>query len=287
MYSSVRAAMSSSRGATRCRHPTNGRAIRRSPAGPLDLTRSAQVEAASSSLPAAFQKENTILTDGVSFWSGRRGSTRYRHPTNGRAIRRSPAGPLDLTRSAQVEAASSSLPAAFQKENTILTDGVSFWSGRRGSTRYRHPTNGRAIRRSPAGPLDLTRSAQVEAASSSLPAAFQKENTILTDGVSFWSGRRGSNSLPRPWQGRALPDELRPQAAPLLQRLWCLRPGSNRRHADFQSAALPTELPRHMATKKGLEPSTSSVTGWRSNQLNYLAVWMVGTTGLEPVTPCL
>ena len=88
----------------------------------------------------------------------------------------------------------------------------------------------------------------------------------------FWSGRRGSNSLPRPWQGRALPDELRPQAAPLLQRLWCLRPGSNRRHADFQSAALPTELPRHMATKKGLEPSTSSVTGWHSNRLNYRAI---------------
>ena len=33
--------------------------------------------------------------------------------------------------------------------------------------------------------LDLTRCAQVEAASSSLPATFQKENTILTDGVSF------------------------------------------------------------------------------------------------------
>ena len=30
-------------------------------------------------------------------------------------------------------------------------------------------------------------------------------------GGDFWSGRRGSNSLPRPWQGRALPDELRPQ----------------------------------------------------------------------------
>ena len=187
-------------------------------------------------------------TDGVSFWSGRRGSTRYRHPTNGRAIRRSPAGPLDLTRCAQVKAASSSLPAAFQKENTILTDGVSFWSGRRGSTRYRHPTNGRAIRRSPAGPLDLTRCAQVKAASSSLPAAFQKENTILTDGVSFWSGRRGSNSLPRPWQGRALPDELRPQNgasgrgrtgdtrifSPLLYQLsyrgiWRPRRGSNPR----------------------------------------------------------
>ena len=53
-----------------------------------------------------------------------------------------------------------------------------------------------------------------------------------------WSGRRGSNSLPPPWQGGALPDELRPQ--------WCLRPGSDRRHADFQSAALPAELPRHI-----------------------------------------
>ena len=28
---------------------------------------------------------------------------------------------------------------------------------------------------------------------------------------SFWSGRRGSNSLPPPWQGGALPDELRPR----------------------------------------------------------------------------
>ena len=54
-------------------------------------------------------------------------------------------------------------------------------------------------------------------------------------------------------------------------RKWCLRPESNWRHADFQSAALPTELPRQMATKKGLEPSTSGVTGRRSNQLNYLA----------------
>ena len=36
-------------------------------------------------------------------------------------------------------------------------------------------------------------------------------------GGDLWSGRRGSNSLPRPWQGRALPDELRPQTAPLLR----------------------------------------------------------------------
>ena len=48
-----------------------------------------------------------------------------------------------------------------------------------------------------------------------------KRNTTLTDGVSFWSGRRGSNSLPRPWQGRALPDELRPQTQGGLYRIFC------------------------------------------------------------------
>ena len=70
-----------------------------------------------------------------------------------------------------------------------------------------------------------------------------------------WSGLRGSNSLPPPWQGGALPDELR-------SHIWCLRAESNHRHGDFQSPALPTELQRHnLATRNGLEPSTSSVTG--------------------------
>ena len=57
--------------------------------------------------------------------------------------------------------------------------------------------------------------------------------------VANWSGRRGSNSLPPPWQGGALPDELHPQ----------------------------------MATPNGLEPSTSSVTGWRANRLHHRAVF--------------
>ena len=95
-----------------------------------------------------------------------------------------------------------------------------------------------------------------------------------------WSGLRDSNSLPPPWQGGALPDELNPH-------LWCFRTESNHRHGDFQSPALPTELQKHiMATRNGLEPSTSCVTGRRSNQLNYRAK-MVGVTGLEPVTLCL
>ena len=45
-------------------------------------------------------------------------------------------------------------------------------------------------------------------------------------------------------------------------------------------------LQSHLAIRIRIELTTSSVTGWHSNQLNYRTV-LVGVTGLEPVTPCL
>ena len=42
-----------------------------------------------------------------------------------------------------------------------------------------------------------------------------------------------------------------------------------------------------MATKKGLEPSTSSVTGWRTNQLYYRATFVNGNNRARTCDPLL
>ena len=61
--------------------------------------------------------------------------------------------------------------------------------------------------------------------------------------------------------------------AEVFEDFWSCWADLNRRPHPYQGCALPTELQQRMATRKGLEPSTSGVTGRRSNQLNYRAIW--------------
>ena len=60
---------------------------------------------------------------------------------------------------------------------------------------------------------------------------------------------------------------------------WSCWADSNCRPHPYQGCALPTELQQQMATRKGLEPSTSGVTGRRSNQLNYRAIFLSKDSG--------
>ena len=152
--------------------------------------------------------------------------------------------------------------------------------------------------------------------------------------IKNWSGRRDSNSRPSPWQGDALPlshfrifigrgrwirttessangftvRPLWPLGKPSI--IWSWRREWNPLPADYKSAAVPlshasklnsSSVLIKLAIRNGLEPSTSSVTGWHSNQLNYRTASlitrplfqpnvkpiMVGVIGLEPMTLCL
>ncbi len=118
------------------------------------------------------------------------------------------------------------------------------------------------------------------------------------------SGRPGSNWPPRPWQGRALPNELLPQFSERETRLelatyslegyrstkWAtpaysvfpshLAQSPVKQWLDFGWRSLQGFLPLDRyhgqtlpAERTGLEPATSCVTGKHSSQLNYRSIW--------------
>ena len=67
-----------------------------------------------------------------------------------------------------------------------------------------------AIRRSPASPLIKMCAPRTGGGSVFFPSN-KKQDIQIGCPVSAWSGLRGSNSVPPPWQGGALPDELSPR----------------------------------------------------------------------------
>ena len=174
----------------RCRAATRTRAPKRAP-GMFFSLRSYPFEPR----PAACHKKQDHPKGGLVFLErATRLELASRHPTNGRAIRGNPASPLDLTRFAQVEAASSNPSAAiFQKENTILSDGVSILEQAtrlaRGAAAPRHAHGHQNV-----PPACFSRCART--LSSLGPQHATKNKTTQRVVLFFWSGRRGSNSLP-------------------------------------------------------------------------------------------
>ena len=97
----------------------------------------------------------------------------------------------------------------------------------------------------------------------------------------IWSGLRGSNSLPPPWQGGALPDELHPHFI-----------GASGRNRTTDTGIFSPLLYRLSYRGKNWRPGTGSNRRPLAWQASVLTNWttgpnVVGTTGLEPVTLCL
>ena len=86
-----------------------------------------------------------------------------------------------------------------------------------------------------------------------------------------WSGKRDSNSRPPPWQGGALPlSYFRRYGASAQNRTVDTR--------IFSPLLYQLSYRGKMATRMGLEPTTSAVTGRHSNQLNHRAIFLLFQT---------
>src|SRR5207244_7980997 len=77
---------------------------------------------------------------------------------------------------------------------------------------------------------------------------FRKNKTPEDRGfVEDWSGKRDSNSRPRPWQGRALPTELFPREPTILRIGWsvstiaALSSSRSRMRFDAPTASFPLQ----------------------------------------------
>ena len=129
-----------------------------------------------------------------------------------------------------------------KKDTTAV---VSFFLGAGNEARTRFPASREwlaAIRRSPASPLIKTRLRRgVEAACSPSDEKNRTPNSGCP--VSLWSGQRGSNSLPPPWQGGALPDELCPRNKGYSTRETPACQDSSVRFSVFSSAESPASPP--------------------------------------------
>ena len=123
------------------------------------------------------------------------------------------------------------------------------------------------------------------------PPAPPKANLLLRDPFSQWkkdfnwSGQRGSNSLPPPWQGGALPDELCPHTnvvpptrlcSTILTLRWPSLPSSRKlkQMSRACSQLLASSLHSMQEPPKGF-----------SRDGNYPGrIFLVPPTGIEPVT---
>ena len=102
--------------------------------------------------------------------------------------------------------------SVIKKHSPILVS-VFVWSGLRDSlgSLLRSPTRTRPTNSPP--DCSLLRNGLFE---SRLLQFKNKKSPPCGEDFHFWSGLRDSNSLPSPWQGDALPDELNPQLQDLL-----------------------------------------------------------------------
>ena len=107
----------------------------------------------------------------------------------------------------------------------------------------------------PSGLLPTNTTYNIKPAVKRLRFSFGKRKTTCTNASGQWSGLRGSNSLPPPWQGGALPDELNPHIRLRMPTCvstsghqWSGLRGSNSLPPPWQGGALPDELNPHFLT---------------------------------------